>query len=175
MSVFLLRWRCRSSVGMLIMRSVRQLVCVTYSRVVVQALSTHLGFFCRIDTTNTVVVCTAEARGEYPPDSRVFESCSEIRHIDQVSQRLLHHQAGASHSVRSACRGHQRVPARKMDDSSCWLIVLVREAVAKTILIDWQGINFHRLPLFTARWVLRPPSEGLSLGHRDSQCWSPWC
>ena len=27
--------------------------------------------------------------GEYPPDSRVFESCSEIRYVDQVSHRLL--------------------------------------------------------------------------------------
>ena len=65
-------------------------VCGCYSRVMVEALSTHLGFFCRIDKTSHVVVYTAEARGEYPPDSRVFKSCSEIRHVDQVSQRLLH-------------------------------------------------------------------------------------
>ena len=38
-------------------------VCGSYSRVVVDALSTHLGLFCRIDTTSNVVVCTAEAGG----------------------------------------------------------------------------------------------------------------
>ena len=60
-----------------------------YTRVEGDALSTHLGFFCRIDRTSNAIVCTTETRGEYPPDSQVFESCSEIRHVDQVSQRPL--------------------------------------------------------------------------------------
>ena len=40
--------------------SVRRIVGMTYSRVVLEALSTHLGFFCRIDTTSHVVICTTE-------------------------------------------------------------------------------------------------------------------
>jgi len=31
------------------------------SRAVVEALSTHVGCFCRIDTSSNVVVCTTEA------------------------------------------------------------------------------------------------------------------
>ena len=48
----------------------------------VEALSTHLGFFCRIDITSNAIVCPTEARGR-------ISSCSEIRHVDQVSHRLL--------------------------------------------------------------------------------------
>ena len=108
----------------------------------VEGLSTHLGFFCRIYTTSNVIICTAEARGEYPPDSRVFESCSEIRHVEQVSQRLLHHQAGASHSVRSASRGDQRGPARKRDDSTCSLNVLVARRWPKRSWSTGRGSIF---------------------------------
>jgi hypothetical protein len=52
-----------SSVVIFIMTSVRRLVCVTYSRLVLEALSTHLGFFCRIDTTSNIIICTTEAGG----------------------------------------------------------------------------------------------------------------
>ena len=52
-----------SSVVIFIMTSVRRHVCVTYSRVVLEALSTHLGFFCRIDTTSNIIICTTEAGG----------------------------------------------------------------------------------------------------------------
>ena len=52
-----------SSVVIFIMTSVRRLVCVTYSRVVLEALSTHLGFFCRIVTTSNIIICTTEAGG----------------------------------------------------------------------------------------------------------------
>ena len=40
--------------------SVRDLSVWSYSRVVVEALSTEVGFSCRIKRTSTVVVCTTE-------------------------------------------------------------------------------------------------------------------
>jgi len=48
--------------GMFIIESDRRRVCVMYSRVVRDALSIHLGFFCRIDNISHVVVWTAEGR-----------------------------------------------------------------------------------------------------------------
>ena len=55
-----------------------------YSRVERDALSTHLGFFCRIDTTSNAVVCTTEARGEAvkkrtEPYAKILDELPEMR------------------------------------------------------------------------------------------------
>ena len=57
---------------MLIMGSVRRLVCVTDRRVLLDALSTHVGLLCRIDTTSTVGIDMTELGGGGTAHSRSY-------------------------------------------------------------------------------------------------------
>ena len=113
----------------------------------VEALSTHLRFFVELIQLATHISLSDRGEGanillthgSLSP-ARRFASLTRF-HTDSFITR-----PAPTIPVRSASRGHQRVPACKRDDSTCCLIVLVREAIPEPILVNWQGINFPRLP-----------------------------
>ena len=63
------------------MRSVRYSSVQGYSRVVIEASSTKVGFSCRIDPTRTVVVCMTEAKGRatYCPSNMECSARTPVR------------------------------------------------------------------------------------------------
>src|SRR5215510_7319478 len=66
--------------GMVIVYAEGGLICVSYRRVVLDALSTHLGYFCRIPTTINVVIYMTEMRNMprtpvNTPDLREHHPC----------------------------------------------------------------------------------------------------